>query len=54
MRSIGKRAEDGARFSDVLDEQFVGEFGEQRVHDGFLGFAIDEQRNVLRVTSPSP
>jgi len=31
---IGKRAEDGAWLIDVLDEEFVGEFGEQRVHDG--------------------
>ncbi len=23
---VGKRAEDGVRFSDVLDEKFVGEF----------------------------
>ncbi len=31
---IGKRAENGAWFGDVLDEEFVGEVGEQRVHDG--------------------
>ena len=30
---IGKRAEDGAWFGDVLDEEFVGEVGEQRVQD---------------------
>src|SRR4051794_15754530 len=29
---IGKRAENGAWFGDVLDEEFVGEVGEQRVH----------------------
>ena len=33
---IGKWAEDGAGFGDVLDEEFVGEVGEQRVHDGSL------------------
>ena len=31
-----QRAEDGARFSDVLEEEFVGEVGEQRVHVGFF------------------
>jgi hypothetical protein len=30
---IGERAENGARFGDVLDEEFVGEVGEQRVQD---------------------
>ena len=30
---IGKRAENGAWCGDVLDEEFVGEVGEQRVHD---------------------
>jgi len=30
----GKRAENGARFGDVLDEEFVGEVGEQRVPPG--------------------
>ena len=34
---ITERAEDGAWFRDVLDEEFVGEFGEQRVHDGSFG-----------------
>jgi hypothetical protein len=33
---IGKWTEDGAWFGDVLDEQFVGEFGEQRFHGGSL------------------
>jgi hypothetical protein len=38
---IGKRAEDGAWFGDVLDEEFVGEVGEQRVHDGsFSGVKV--------------
>ena len=35
---IGKRAENGAWFGDVLDEEFVGEVGEQRVHDGFCWY----------------
>jgi len=34
---IGKRAENGAWFGDVLNEKFVGELGEQRVHDGSFG-----------------
>ena len=33
---IGKWTEDGAGFGDVLDEQFVGELGEQRFHGGSL------------------
>ncbi|WP_238325787.1 hypothetical protein [Bryobacter aggregatus] len=33
---IGKRAENGAWFGDVLDEEFVGELGEQRFHGGSL------------------
>jgi hypothetical protein len=40
---VGQVGEDGARFSDVLDEEFVGEVGEQRVHDGsfrYLTFQV--------------
>ena len=33
---IGKRAENGAWFGDVLDEEFVGEVGEQRFHGDSL------------------
>ena len=33
---IGKRAENGARLGDVLDEKFVGELGEQRFYGGSL------------------
>jgi hypothetical protein len=33
---VGKWTEDGAAFSDVLDEEFVGEVGEQRFHGGSL------------------
>jgi len=33
---IGKWTEDGAGFGDVLEEQFVGEIGEQRFHGGSL------------------
>ncbi len=33
---IGKWTENGAGFGDVLDEQFVGEIGEQRFHGGSL------------------
>jgi hypothetical protein len=33
----GKRAENGAWFGDVLEEKFIGEVGEQRVHDGSFG-----------------
>ena len=29
---IGQRAKNGAWFGDVLDEEFVGEVGEQRAH----------------------
>ena len=29
---VGQWTEDGAGFGDVLDEQFVGEVGEQRFH----------------------
>ena len=32
---VGKLAEDGSTFSDVLDEQFVDEVGEQKFHGGF-------------------
>lgn len=40
---VGKWTEDGAGFGDVLDEQFVGECGEQRVHVGsfrYLTFQV--------------
>jgi hypothetical protein len=52
---VGKSAEDGARFGDVLDEQFVGEVGEQRVHVGsfrYLTFQVRKrvwfQEEVVR------
>jgi hypothetical protein len=38
---IGKRAENGAWFGDVLDEEFVGEVGEQRFMDT-LAEGVDE------------
>jgi hypothetical protein len=38
---IGKRAGDGAWFGDVLNEEFVGEDGEQRFMDTLDG-GVDE------------
>jgi hypothetical protein len=38
---IGKRAGDGAWFGDVLNEEFVGEVGEQRLMDT-LAEGVDE------------
>ncbi len=53
---IGKRAEDGAWFGDVSDEEFVGEVGEQRVHDGFLlVFTIPgTQKRTMRSMTEGP
>ena len=46
---VGKRAEDDARFSDVLDEKFVGEVGEQRVHDGSFKYLTFQVRKTVLV-----
>ena len=47
----GKSAENGAWFGDVLDEEFVGEVGEQRVHIGswwYLPFQVRKRRSINR------
>ena len=43
---IGKRAENGAGCGDVLDEEFVGEVGEQRVHVGSWWYLPFQVRNT--------
>ena len=48
---IGKRAENGAWFGNVLDEEFVGEVGKQRVHDGsccYLPFQVRKRNRSTR------
>jgi hypothetical protein len=52
---VGKSAENGAWFGDVLDEEFVGEVREQRVHDGRLSgvkiFTIPGTQEMVQETS---
>lgn len=53
---IGKRAENGAWLGDVLDEEFVGEVREQRVHDGSCCYLLFQarKRGTMRSMTEGP